>query len=915
MSGDHWQRVEDLFHRAADLPPADRASFLDRECAGNENLRRDVESLLAHDSETGKVIGAAVGRAVEQLPDDEANGEQFLGKHIGGYVITEFIGKGGMGMVFKAVDTRLQRSVAIKALPPDRFAETDRKRRFLQEAKSASALNHPNIVTIHGIVEEQGMDFIVMEYVSGKTLDQVSPRKALPLRQVLKYSLEIADALSAAHAAGIVHRDIKPSNIMVTPQDRVKVLDFGLAKLAEPGLPEGRPNSLQTEPGRVIGTAAYMSPEQAEGKPADARSDIFSFGVVLYELVTGRRPFHGDTAMRILSAVLTHEPPPVRSLVANAPREIEKVVTRCLRKDPARRFQHMGDVRLALEDTLEEIDAPPETPAPTRASRRLWLLFTIAALLLGLGLGIFLGDRILHKTPMTFQRLTFRQGDLDSARFAPGGTVVYGASWAGAPTTLFSSQPGAREARDLGLPPARILSISRSGEMLIRLLSNDTLAQVPLSGATPRELLENVSGADWGPAGDTIAVIRTVGGHHRVEYPIGAVLYENSQVRAPFEVHVSPRGDVLAFFDSTEVGDFSVTIVGPRHPRQVLSTGWRTLAGLGWSPGGKEIWFAAARTGTDPALYAVDLSGRERILAQMAGWPSLLDIAGDGRLLLSLVDSRIGIRSLAPGAHEERELGWLDASAAEALSADGKSLVFEELSAGEGRNPAIYLRGTNGSPAVRLGYGNRPSLSPDGKSIVCIRRDGTNSRIMLLPTGPGEARTLPDNAVRPDTVEWFPDGKRILVTGVEPNQLPRTYVEDLATGKTRPVTASGVRASAVAPDGRAITVVSGSGKVSLQSLDSGAQTAIGSVDPDAAVVRWSGDGRYLFLLKRGSAATQASILRLDTSTGRTEKWRDLRSPDSMAAFYRSVALSADGQAYAFSYQRDLSTLYLVRGVQ
>jgi Tol biopolymer transport system component len=327
--------------------------------------------------------------------------------------------------------------------------------------------------------------------------------------------------------------------------------------------------------------------------------------------------------------------------------------------------------------------------------------------------------------------------------------------------------------------------------MLIRLFTRNTLAQVPLAGGVPRELLEDVSAADWNPAGNAIAVVRTVGGQHRVEYPIGAVLYESSQVNPPLEARVSPRSDLVAFFDFTEVGDYSVTIVGPRHPRQILSAGWRAVGGLGWSPDGREVWFAGERTGSDPAVYAVDLAGHERLQAQVAGWPLLCDIANDGQLLVSLEDSRIGIRGLAPGAKEERDLAWLDASSAGAMSSDGKLLIFTELSSGEGRNTAIYLRRTDGSPAVRLGYGNRPSLSPDGKSVLCIRRDGNTSQLLLLPTGPGEARTIPDNGIRPQAAEWFPDGQRILVIGNESNQPPRTYVADLATGRARPVTEPG----------------------------------------------------------------------------------------------------------------------------
>ena len=921
MNGEHWRRVEDVFHRVASLPPAERSPLLARECANDEKLLRDVEALLAHDADSTDVIGGAVGRVVDRLSEDVGRSGELLGKHVGGYVITELLGEGGMGMVFKALDTRLNRCVAIKVLPPDSFADSERKRRFLQEARSASALNHPNIVTIYGIIEQEGMDFIVMEYVPGKTLDRLISRKGLALRQALKYCLDIADALSAAHGAGIVHRDIKPSNIMVTNQDHVKVLDFGLAKLTEPAGKEGERNSLETEPGKVMGTAAYMSPEQAQGKPADTRSDIFSFGTVLYELVTGRRPFQGESIMSIMAAVINTDPPPVRSVVANVPPEIERIVARCLRKDPTRRIQHMVDVRLALEEALEDIDSAPVTPLSVKPRQRLWLAFAILALMFGLLLGAFLAPRIIHRTPVTFRRLTFRQGDVDCARFAPGGSVVYCGAWDGAPTTLYAAQPGGREARDLGLPPAEVLSISQSGEMLIRLLTHDTLAQVPIAGGVPRELLEDVSAADWDPAGKGIAVVRTVAGQHRVEYPIGTVLYETSQVRPPLFLRLSPRGDLAAFFDVTALGDYAVTIVGSQHPRQILSTGWRAVGGLGWSPSGREIWFVGERTGFDPAIYAVDLSGRERLLEQIAGRPVLYDITSDGRLLLSSSDSRIGIRSRALGAREERELAWLDASSVEAMSSDGKLLLFTELGSGEGRNPAIYIRRTDGAPAVRLGYGNRPALSPDGKSVLCVRLDGTASQLLLLPVGAGEARTIPVNGIRPQSAEWFPEGKRILIIGSESNQQPRTYVADLATGAVKPITAPGVRASRVSPDGRAAVVITSTGKVSLQSIDTGAQTAIGAVDAGVSAVRWSSDGRHLFLLKR-SGSDKASILRMDTSSGRTETWRELKTPDPIAffpdpivAFFHPVVLSSDGQAYAFSYQRDLATLYLVQGLR
>lgn len=923
MNEERWARIEDLFQRAADLAPDQRPAFLASVCAGDEDLRREVESLLAHDDSKDNLVGAAVEQAVERLPDKSVLSRDLVGQHVGPYAIIGLIGKGGMGRVFKARDTQLNRSVAIKALPAEHFADPERKQRFLQEAKSASALNHPNIVTVYGLAEQNGTDFIIMEYVSGKTLDRLIPHKGMPLKQALKHGLEIADALAAAHAAGIIHRDIKPSNIMVTEQGRVKVLDFGLAKLTEiePGSEEASPTreALKTKPGHVFGTAAYMSPEQAQGNRVDPRSDIFSFGTLLYEMVTGRRAFQGQNAMSILAGVLNQEPPLPRTIVTNAPPELERIIVRCLKKEPERRIQHMAEVKLALEEVLEELESPSTALVPAKSQRRIWLMPALIALALGMVPTAWLGVRIFHQEQITFQRLTFRRGDVMTARFAPGGTVVYAAEWDGAPTTLFSAQPGNREARDLGLPSGDILSVSHSGEMAIligsgNMLTRGVLAQVPLAGGVPREMLEDISSADWDPGGKSLAVVRTVGGHHRIEYPIGTVLYETQASRPPLYVRVSPKGDLLAFFDFTNAGDYSVNILGPRRPKQVLSPGWRAIDGLAWSPDGKELWFSGARTGTEPALYAVDLIGHERTLAQIPGWPALYDVARDGALLLSTINSRIGIRCLAPGAKEERELAWLDTSDLRAISDDGKSILFLDLSYGEGRNPAIYLRRTDGSPAVRLGYGARAVLSPDGKWVACLRQDGGRSRLLLLPTGPGESKILTNDEIHLESVEWFPDGKRILFIGNESNHSSRTYIQDLAGGKANPMTPPDVRASNISPSGQAVVVISAS-KLFLWSLDGGPEREVGAVEPGDSAIGWSGDGRYLFLQHNTPENRSARISRLDVRSGKKELWRELKAPEPGASIYDSVRITPDGKCYAFSFQYDLATLYLVKGVR
>ncbi|MGO9262835.1 MAG: protein kinase domain-containing protein [Bryobacteraceae bacterium] len=327
------------------------------------------------------------------------------GRTISHYEVLEKLGEGGMGVVYKARDSHLKRFVALKVLPPGKVADAERKQRFIREARSASALNHPNIVTVYDIDQSDGVDFIVMEYVEGKSLDQLIGRKGLKLSEVLKYGVQIADALAKAHAAGIVHRDLKPANVMVTGDGRVKVLDFGLAKLSETALlgPEDSTLTEQpsTEVGLVVGTAGYMSPEQAEGKTVDARSDIFSFGSVLYEMVTGRRAFRRDSPAQTLAAILHLEPPP---LPAEIPHDLEKVITRCLRKDPAHRFQHMGDVKVELEELQEESDSGKRTaaqaPARPRPRRFLWPTLAAAAVLVLAAGSIFLWRRV-HAAPLT----------------------------------------------------------------------------------------------------------------------------------------------------------------------------------------------------------------------------------------------------------------------------------------------------------------------------------------------------------------------------------------------------------------------------------------------------------------------------------------------------------------------------------
>jgi len=374
MTPDRFQKAKRIYNSALKCEPAQRDEYLSEACAGDEALRKEVESLLGCRTEAQQFFKAPAVQAGAKALARESQID-LTGRTVSHYAVIEKIGEGGMGVVYKARDTHLDRFVAIKVLPADMVADENRRRRFAQEAKAASALNHPNIVTVHDISQADGVTFIAMECVEGKTLDQFIPRKGMPLNEALKVAVQVADALVRAHAAGIVHRDLKPANVMVNEHGLVKVLDFGLAKLTEvePPTKDDATRTLtaaHTEEGTIVGTVAYMSPEQAEGKNVDARSDIFSFGALLYEMITGHRAFQGDSKLSTLSAVLHREPKPLEDV----PRDLEKTLTRCLRKDPDWRFQHMDDVKIALAELRGE-QVSPKLPAANTEGMRLrpWL--------------------------------------------------------------------------------------------------------------------------------------------------------------------------------------------------------------------------------------------------------------------------------------------------------------------------------------------------------------------------------------------------------------------------------------------------------------------------------------------------------------------------------------------------------------
>ncbi len=855
------------------------------------------------------------------------------GQRVLHYEIQDELGAGGMGVVYRALDTHLHRPVALKVLKRSALGDPERRRRFVQEARTASSLSHPNIVTIYDInsaeVDGETVDVIVMEYIAGKTLDRHINRKGLRIAETLRLAAQIADGLAAAHAAGIVHRDLKPSNVMVTGQGLVKLVDFGLAKVADTGPVDvfAATESLHldaamTVEGSILGTVAYMSPEQAEGRKVDARSDIFSFGSMLYEMLCGRQAFGGESKLAALSAILLKDPPPIADTAEPLPPRMEKILARCFRKEPDRRWQSIADLRVELEELRDEVESNRssgilvQTAAKIgRRTRARWWQPALAGLLLGAVGSAVVVPRFVRPPRPSFERLTFRRGDIISGRFAPGGTILYSAEWDGKPRELFSVVPGTREGRPLGLKDAEILSVSSTGEMALLMgPGHNMLARAPIGGGAPRDVMEGAAGAGWSPDGKELAVVRVADGRYRLEYPIGTILDENANRRQE-ALAVSPRGDAVAYFDhDAESGDYSVCLVNRARQKRVLARGYRTIAGMAWSPGGGEIWYSGARSNELVTMRAVTLAGSERQVLEGASWLHLLDIARDGRVLVSSVYGRVMLRWMPPGGTQEEDLSWLETSLIYDMAPDAKSLVFAELQQGQGRNKAIYFRKTDGSPAVHLGDGSGPVLSPDGKWVLSVNSDRGNTKLVLTPTGPGEARVLPGEGFRYEPGEWFPDSKRVLFAASRGGRPARMWTQSIEGGEPTAVTEEGVRANRISPDGSTVTYAN-KGTLFLLPVAGGAPRELVALEPGESAVRWSADGRRIFTMKLDGARRQWLIQTLDARSGRRETVRKIVAPDAGARLLGGVALSADGRSYAYSLQHDLCNLFLIQGLR
>ncbi len=810
MKPERWQQIERLYNSAMQLDPAERAAFLKRASAGDESLQREVELLLlgrpVSEGFTASSSTDLAAKALAGEPAGEAAGH-LVGRSLLHYSIIEKLGEGGMGVVFKARDTHLDRNVALKVLPPNTVADPDRKRRFIQEAKAASALNHPNIIHVYDINSDGGVDFIAMEHIDGKTLDRCIANKGLSVAEAVKYAIQVADALSAAHAAGIVHRDLKPANIMVTENGLVKILDFGLAKLSE-APPQEDPLATRREltltiEGAIVGTVTYMSPEQAEGRKVDARSDIFSFGSVLYEMVTGRQAFQADSKFAAIAAILHLEPKPLSETAKNIPQDFERIITRCLKKNPDRRYQHMQDLKIDLQELSEVLGSAGRGVRATSRSRRrrriAWAAASTGALILAVIAALrWMPTGDSERAEARVVPLTNYRGSESDPSFSPDGKEVVFA-WnrgEGNNYDLFRKPIGPWEPMQLTSHPAAEFSPEWSPDGRLVAFVRASFGEkwevliVPALGGRERKLTEIAAHTEmlgpflaWTPDSSALAIVDRVAS----DGPYGLFLLSmdtgdrHTLTSPPRSTHgdsslsFSPDGRSLAFvrYSAVNVSDIHILTLASNYspqgePKRLTFDGLLASSPV-WTAGGREIVFWSRRLGSS-GLWRAAASGSVPPLplaaVRRASPPISISRQGDrlvyGEDIFERDIWRLKIAGTGPisGTPARFIASSREDDSLPRFSPDGTRIAFRSNRTGSAEIWISDSNGQNPSPLTNSGdpVTGTPCWSPDGRLIVFGARPGGNLDIFVVVADGGKPRRLTDDPTEDLLPSWSRDG-------------------------------------------------------------------------------------------------------------------------------------------------------------
>jgi eukaryotic-like serine/threonine-protein kinase len=839
-----------------------------------------------------------------------------IGRELGHHRILGQLGQGGMGVVYLAEDLKLGRRVALKVLPPDLAQDPARRARFEREARAIAALNHPNIVTIHSVEEAEGVSFLTMELIDGRKLTDLLTRDGVPLSKTLEWSLAMADALVAAHKQGIVHRDLKPDNVMVTSEGRVKVLDFGLAKLRE-GLSQERAaaqlaTASITEEGKIVGTVAYMAPEQAEGKPTDSRSDIFSFGVVLYEVATGKRPFHGDTAISTLSSILKDTPQPVHEVNAALPEQLGRIVRRCLAKDPARRYQSTDDLRNELHELKDEVASgewsagrtsasgtlPAAATVPARRTMRgVWVGGAIALLVLALAALAWLrpggraGGSRADVSAFTMSRVT-TDGAVSEAAISPDGRYIAYVRREGPIMSLRLKQLATSDEVQVVAPSRAFIGspfFSSDGDYLDYVVFEPdrqygTVFRTSVLGGSPRRIADEASYVASSPDGKQLAV---VGGRSSAK-TIRLTGLDGSSIRELAERRGQDHFDSAAAWssDGSSLAIVSHTFGEPQKiviidlaagGERPLETRLRSFNELAWVPGRQQLLV----TGSDRPLlmraprqiYEVSLDGTVSPLTRDLNRYAGVTVTADGSAIASVQSVRRS--GIAWTAVKDGVVGPLVevAPVSEARAgSDGVAWVGQDrlvyaVSQGEGTQIHQYDLGSRSSRAITSGPTSHmmPSVSPDGAVLLAVRAEDEKANVWRLDpsTGRGERLTA---GVLDRVAVVSKDGTWALYSSVVDGRMTMRRVP-IAGGPSEPISDREEFCASLSPDGTLAlcAVLSDSGEVTpaLVPVAGGDPRPITALPRSARIARWGPDAGSVTYLAAGEGGDELWSLPLD----------------------------------------------------
>jgi hypothetical protein len=690
-----------------------------------------------------------------------------------------------------------------------------------------------------------------------------------------------------------------------------------------------------TKMGTIIGTVPYMSPEQLEGKEVDARSDIFSLGAVLYEMVTGNRAFHGQSEFSVASAILHKDPVPISTLQPLTPPALERTIRVCLAKDADERWQSASDLwnelRWISEGGSQSGPMPGTMIAPPSgsqsglrvalaASRTIrpripWIVATLSLIIAAVAL--FAASRSTHgHKPLAFRQLNFRREAIFQAAFA-GDTIIYSPATSDNTPQVFAVRSDYPEPQPIGPRGMTLLAVSSKGELAVLLNSHyvwyrlftGTLARMTLGGGAPREIQEGVRQADWSPDGTQLAIIREVAGKDRLEYPVGHVLREVSGSLS--DVRFSPKGDRIAYFEHPRKLDDrgSVNTVDLSGNNTLLSDGYWSLRGLSWAPDGEEILFSASESGGSYIVYGMTLAGKRRIAYQSPGGFTIQDVARDGRWLATRLDYRYAAMVHTPEMAGDRDFSWLNTSHARALSQDGHTLLFCETAIGA--NYAVCLRKTDGSAVLRLGEGWAADLSPDGEWVLAVVQSPP-PKLLVYPTGAGETHQLDRGAIEHyATAHWFHDGKSVLICGNEPGKGSRFYVQELA-GLPKPVTPENTRDGLLSADGKLLLARGPYEKYSIYPIAGGdARPVLGLTQADI-LASWSADGLSALVYRR--AEIPFRLEHVDLTTGHRTLFKEFAPADRTGLLsLREIVVTDDLRSYAYTAYYQVSSLFVSDG--